>query len=173
MHPIPRSGAAYIIVGVSRRREISGGAGVPTLGLQTNRSFSRKKNTTTRVCRSSFPCTCSVLVFEQDVCFLSFPFLRSRELSSISITMVVVESRSIMFRFLETAAEKYDNIVDFKSDSILSEPAPEPQVTFAIGAVRHNHRRPERTTKTSMDRCACMDGWMKAFNELSQRLIVH
>ena len=87
--------------------------------------------------------------------------------------MVVVESRSIRFRFLETAAEKYDNIVDFKSDSILSEPAPEPQVTFAIGAVRHNHRRPERTKKKSMDSCACTDGWMKAFNELAQRLIVH
>jgi len=73
--------------------------------------------------------------------------------------MVVVESRSLVFRFLETAAEKYDNIVDFKSDSVLSEPAPEPQVTFTIGAVRTSQQQPlsPKTNKLVFGRIpACM-----------------
>jgi hypothetical protein len=68
--------------------------------------------------------------------------------------MVVVDS-SLMVRFLETAADKYDNIVEFKTDSILNHPAPEPRVTFTIGAVRHNIR--------SMAKINTIDyGWMDA-----------
>jgi hypothetical protein len=65
------------------------------------------------------------------------PFALLRESFITTIIMVVVDS-SLMVRFLETAADKYDNIVEFKTDSILNHPAPEPRVTFTIGAVRHN-----------------------------------